>query len=800
MRHDEHSYDVVVVGGGLAGYCAAIAAARGGASTCLIQDRPVLGGNSSSEIRVTPHGAGRHHPYAAETGIVAEVLLAERAACHVEAMENAWTNSQWDLALYDLACRTPGLNLQLNSSCDDVILADGTHGHQLDPDDIHVDESRGYRLRPAINPARRIAAVSVTVLGAETRLTVRGSQFIDCTGDGLVAHLAGCEWRLGSEAQNEFGEVHAPSVANALTMGNSIQFLCRDVGWPVPYRAPPWAKRYDHADFFWGSGGRMPHNPRGGFWWLEIGVPYHVVHDNEDIRHELTAHTLGVWDWMKNRDAWMKEACATYVLDWIGQVPGKRESRRIMGQHLCNENELHMHQHFADEIAHGGWYLDLHTPGGLLAEHSEPMSAQGYGNTIERSKGHVGPYGIPLRSLISKDIDNLGMAGRNISCTKAALGSIRVMSTCAMLGQAIGTAAARAHASGKDLANHDDNDVRHVQQRLLREGVFLPHGEHHDDDDLIRSARLSASSSRLNPGVLSDRLSSERCTPAEQPQQEGLAQLLVVAADRLEQLELCLSCDWPSPRPAHLRLRRVASIWDYAGDAGELLAETTIMVPPGQHHWLPWQLALDLTSGGYLRLEMDPDPKARINWTFAEHMSPAQPAMYLLACGRRYIRQRKKNGSSLCCRLFPAQAVWEPEQIHEPSNRPYRHTSCWRAADDDACPSLSARWDRPQRIAQVEIQFAADLAGELSVAPPLSINPGIASAYRIQALIDGDWRDQLCITGNVQQQRIHQLPTAIDSQGLRVVIDQAEAAGIACLRAYATIGSYPDPWANVASD
>lgn len=367
MKHTTHTFDVVILGGGLAGWAAAVAAARNGARTALMQDRPVLGGNSSSEIRVTPHGAGRHHPYAAETGIIAEAILAERARCDVEPMENAWTNSQWDLALYDICQRTPNLTLFLNTTLTDVLLDDGTRGSTLDPQDQAVSTAKGYKERPALNPSRRIHAVEGRVANAETRVILEAKQFIDCTGDALWAHLAGCAWRWGSEAKPEFNEVHAPKVADAFTMGSSIQFYCHDAGKPVPFTPLPWAHQYDDPDFFWGSGGRQPYNPRGGFWWLEIGVPFDTIADNETIREALTKHTLGAWDWMKNKDAWMKEKCANYVLDWIGQVPGKRESRRVLGNYFINENELSVDQSFPDDIGHGGWFLDLHTPGGLLA-------------------------------------------------------------------------------------------------------------------------------------------------------------------------------------------------------------------------------------------------------------------------------------------------------------------------------------------------------------------------------------------------------------------------------------------------
>ena len=188
MRTVYESFQVVVCGGGLAGLCAAVAAARQGVTVALIHNRPVLGGNSSSEVGVTPHGAAAFHGYARETGILSELLIEERARNHAEIYENGWTNSVWDLVLYDLAVTMPGLTLHLNTDIRDVQMTD----------------------------VRTIAAVVAVVHNAETELVITGKTFIDCTGDGLVADAAGCIWRMGSEGREEFGEPDAPLTASAL--------------------------------------------------------------------------------------------------------------------------------------------------------------------------------------------------------------------------------------------------------------------------------------------------------------------------------------------------------------------------------------------------------------------------------------------------------------------------------------------------------------------------------------------------------------------------------------------------------
>lgn len=391
MNSISERYQVVVCGGGLAGFCAAVAAARMGIKTCIVQNRPVFGGNSSSEVRVTPHGAAAFHAYARETGILSELLIEERARNHELIFENGWTNSVWDLTMYDLAMQTPNLSFHVNT-------------------DITGVEMQG---------PRQIAAVVGRVQNAETELTIAGDIFLDCTGDGVVAHLAGCEWRMGTEAREEFNEPHAPLQASNDVMGNSIHFKTKNMGRPVPFKAPDWAVKFEDASYFYEQG-RYPKDERGGFWWLEIGVPWHTIHQAEDIRHELTRHALGVWDWMKNKDPKMMDRTAHYALDWIGQVPGKRESRRILGQYFMTEHDPINRTVFPDEVAFGGWFIDLHTPGGLLAGSSEPANAEGYDTHTEYAvKSYAGPYGIPLRILISKDVENLMLAGRNVSVTHA---------------------------------------------------------------------------------------------------------------------------------------------------------------------------------------------------------------------------------------------------------------------------------------------------------------------------------------------------------------------------------------------
>ncbi|HEY6738367.1 MAG TPA: FAD-dependent oxidoreductase, partial [Actinopolymorphaceae bacterium] len=722
MRELTTTYDVVVCGAGLAGICAAIAAARQGARTVLIGDRPVLGGNSSSEIRVIPRGAAVYHAYARETGIVSELLIEERARNHEELFENGWTNSVWDLVLYDAVMRTDGLDLHLDTSIVDV-------------------ETDG----------RRIEAARGRVANAETEITFRGTIFVDCTGDGVVADLAGCEWRMGTESRAEFDEPHAPLEATDDTMGSSIHFKTKDVGRPVRFEPPAWAVSYDDASFFY-EGGRFPHTLKGGYWWIEIGVPWHTIHDNERIRHELLRHALGIWDWIKNKDPKLKSQAATYALDWIGQVPGKRESRRIMGLHLLTEHDLFRSrpdEAFPDEVAYGGWNIDLHTPGGLLAPTSEPTAAEGYVQTGAAAvAAYVGPLGLPLRSFIARDADNLMMAGRNVSATHVGLGSIRVQATTALMGQAVGTAAAQALHRGRPLATIPTDEIEELQQTLLRDGCFLPNVVHDDPLDLARSARVTASSNAVLVGVgpqsrgvdgglvFGDALDDPTEDVLTRRRGQWIAAEVRDGRYRLDTLELCLTNDAEETQSLEVALVEPDHIWDYRTEPGEPVTRATLHVPPGGPRWVAWPVGLDgpareaLPGTGHRFLRVDLGANPHVRWHRAGAVEPGQVSAFEMAEGRmrRYLR-----GATMSFRVTPPQAVYGPGNVISGESRPHRATNLWRS--DPRRPLsqwLELSWEEPRRISDVELTFAGNLLRDYEVYPPHYRDPQCVRDYRIQ--------------------------------------------------------------------
>ncbi len=452
MTHHELQTDFVVVGGGLAGVCAAIAAARNGVKVVLLQDRSVLGGNASSEIKMHVVGADVHgrRPGARESGLIEELRLEDAAR------NPHRSYSQWDLLLYEKVNAEPNLTLFLDTDCTGCSVATLPFG------------------------ARRIDSVEAVRQSTEETFTIRARLFADCSGDGRLALEAGADFTVGREAKSAYGESLALETADRQTLGSSILFTARRHDTPQPFRAPSWVRRFQKHEFKY----RPFDGYDYGYWWAEWGGQLDTIKDNPAIRHELLRIALGIWDYVKNSGD--HPGAANWALDWVGALPGKRESRRFLGPHMLTQPDLESGRIFDDTVAYGGWPLDLHPPSGIDAIDEWPCS--------HTHLKHL--YGIPLRSLYSRKIGNLFLAGRNISATHVALASTRVMATCAVLGQAIGTAAALAAiADAPSISAHFSAEkISDLQQRLLRDDAFLPSLRNSDPADLARAARIVASS------------------------------------------------------------------------------------------------------------------------------------------------------------------------------------------------------------------------------------------------------------------------------------------------------------------
>lgn len=408
--------DFCVVGGGMAGVCAAVAAARHGAKTVLMQDRPMLGGNASSEIRMWICGAvGKNMK---ETGILEELQL-ENLRYNPSLQYNLW-----DHMLIHFVQKQENLTLLLNCACHDVEM-DGS----------------------------RIQSVTGWQLTTQKKITVSAKYFADCSGDSVL-RVSGAEFRRGREARAEFDESHAPEVADDKTMGNSVLLQTKYTGTHRPFEAPPWAHVFEEKGF------HRALNPRDNFWWIETGGEQDTIADAEEIRDDLLKIVYGVWSLVKNSP---KGIGRDYELEWVGVLPGKRENIRYVGDHILTQNDVEKQGRFDDIAAYGGWSMDDHNPAAFYFKgaptifHPAPC-----------------PYGIPFRCLYSKNIDNLYFAGRNISCTHMAMSSTRVMGTCAVEGQAVGTAAAIGVRDGLDPRGVYEEKIAELQNTLMDDDAYLP--------------------------------------------------------------------------------------------------------------------------------------------------------------------------------------------------------------------------------------------------------------------------------------------------------------------------------------
>ena len=461
----QKQYDVVVVGGGMSGLCAAIAAARQGAKTVIVQDRSVFGGNASSEMRMHISGASCHwgKKDAAETGILMELQLENKY------LNDSYNYSIWDGVLWHAAKSTQNLDIFLN-----------TVMHAVDSDGTQIRSIQCYQ--------------STT----EERLEIMGRVYIDATGNGTLGYMAGAEYKIGREGRAEYLEKDAPDEPDGETMGNTIYFVAEDRGHPVKFVKPAWAHTFDESDFKHRYHGDIVvyHNAddvvvlgpdddyethsdelvekydvKSGYWWIELGGDWDdIIKQSEDIRYELYRTVYGVWDHIKNGG---DHGAENYELVWVGNMGGMRESRRLMGAYVLKEQDILANTVFEDAVAYGGWPMDEHTAAGFWAKGEIPSKVRSF----------PGLYSIPYGCYCSKNIRNLMMAGRNISASKLAMGSTRVMGTCAVGGEAVGVAAAQAALLNMTPLQYGRERMKELQQKLLKCDLYVMGQKNEDPDD-----------------------------------------------------------------------------------------------------------------------------------------------------------------------------------------------------------------------------------------------------------------------------------------------------------------------------
>jgi hypothetical protein len=737
MRDETVESDITVIGGGLAGVCAAIAAARNGRSVALINNRPVLGGNSSSEVRVWVVGATAHgfSHFAREGGIMGELFVENQ-------YRNKWGNPYlWDALLYEKVLAEPGIRLFLNT-------------------DVREVDAEGS------DSGRRIRSVTGWTMGSERRIAFRSPVFIDASGDGLPGYLAGAEFRIGREARSEFDESWAPELADDVTLGSTLLFYTKDEGHPVRFEPPAFALDIAKTT--------IPQNRiiRAGdngcaYWWIETGGEHDIVHDNEQIRDELWAVIYGIWDHIKNSGEFDAD---TMTLEWVGSLPGKREYRRFVGEYTLTQNDILSQRELPDQVAFGGWSIDLHPPGGMYA--TEGGAKQRFAE---------GVYPIPYRSLYSRNVGNLLMAGRNISASHVAFGSTRVMATCATIGQAAGTAAALAVAGGVDPR---EVAVDRLQQRLLADDGSLVGIRHDDPDDLTRHAAVTASSTL------------EHFESAEGPRRWTLdADIAVLLPAGGSAPGLALKADVGAATELTYRTSRPDRPQNYVPGA-TTVAAGSLALRAGDDQVIAVPLELGEHRDGNLFVEVRANPAIAVH--VAQNRMPGTLSFTRRPLGPAEERPQQLRewgdqpflGTGFWSRIDAGRA-FAAENVRDGYLRPFGGPHFWssRPLADDPTPWLRFDWTSRVTVRRVELIFDDDVNEDLvnlhHHVTEAEAMPTLVRDYELHSQLDGHWTVVAAEHGNRRRRVVHDFPAPVALDALRLTIlatNGSETAHVVAVR------------------
>ncbi len=749
LRSVSHTCDLAVIGGGLSGVCCAITAARAGVKVVLLQDRPVLGGNASSEVRLWILGAtshmGNNNRWAREGGVIDEILV-----------ENMHRNPEGnplilDAVLLEFVLNEPNITLLLNTA-------------------VHDLEKAG---NDTIKSVRAFCSQNSTCYEISAPL------FCDAGGDGIVGFLAGAAFRIGAESRDEFGEKFAPPVATTELLGHSMYFYSKDTGRPVKFTAPSFAlsditqiPRW--RDFKAGQDGCR-------LWWLEWGGSIDTIHDSEVIKMELWKVAYGVWDHIKNSGQFPE--AETLTLEWVGTVPGKRESRRFEGDLILTQQDVVEQRVHPDAVSFGGWAIDLHPVEGVY-------SAQA-GCTQWHAKG---VYQIPWRTMYSRNISNLMLAGRIISASHVAFGSTRVMATCAHGGQATGLAAALCLRDGilpRDLT--EPARMQELQRRLLRTGQFIPGVAHEDHDDLARSAKITTTSEL----ALSELVPSGETLPLV----ESWAMMLPAPSGSVPAISFTVDVMAATTLRAELRISEKPD--NHTPDV--VLKSLEIPLAPGLQQSVRLEFATDLDATQYAFVCLLKNDNVAVhlsdqrltgvlalcqagNKAVAKSNTQSPPPDIGIDTFEFWTPKRRPAGKNFALRCEPPLRAFSATNLTNGINRPTRATNAWVADFSHEQAVVRLTWDSPQTIAVIEIDFDSDFDHPMEsvlmghperdmpfcvsnvrvTCSPLGESAGTSGQSSVTTLTNKATRTVAEILGNHQTRRVISLETPVTTDCLEL--------------------------------
>ncbi len=669
LKRDRLTCDFSVIGGGLSGVCAAITAARAGLKVVLIQDRPVLGGNASSEVRLWVLGAtshmGNNNRWAREGGVIDELLV-----------ENLYRNPEGnplilDTLLLEKVITEPNITLLLNTAV-----------HGLEKADLDT-----------------IKSVSAFCPQNATAYDISAPLFCDASGDGIVGFLAGAAFRIGAESQSEFGENFAPAETNSERLGHTIYFYSKDTGLPVKYTPPSFALKDITKIPRWRDIKAGDFGCR--FWWLEWGGKLDTIHDSEHIKWELWKVVYGVWNHIKNSGQFPQ--AATHTLEWVGTIPGKRESRRFEGDFMLTQPDIVEQRRHADAVSFGGWAIDLHPSEGIYSD--QP------GCTQWHSKG---VYQIPYRALYSRNITNLFLAGRLISASHIAFASTRVMATCAHHGQAVGMAAAlcvRERVRPREVLSA--SRMAELQRKLLRSGQFIPGVGLTDPADLARTATITASSelhlARLEAGA------------GRLPLADSWGMMLPMQAGAVPLVEFTMDVSFATTLRAELRISSKPD--NHTPDV--TLSELAVNLVPGRAQAVPLTFNAKLAAPCYAFVCLLKNESVSVhlstqritgvlavchngNKSVAKSATQTPPPDSGIDTFEFWTPKRRPAGHNFALRIDPPLTCFGTGNLKNGFARPTNQANAWVADFADKQPVLRLSWARPQTISLLELCFDTD--------------------------------------------------------------------------------------------
>ncbi len=731
LKTEKITTDFAIVGGGLSGVCAAIAAARSGVKVTLVQDRPVLGGNASSEVRLWVLGAtshmGNNNRWSREGGIIDEILV-----------ENVYKNKEgnpviFDTIILDKVRKEPNIRLLLNTAVYRI-----EKSEQDEIKSIHGFCSQNY-----------------------TFYDIEAPIFCDASGDGIVAYQAGVSYRMGAETKEEFEELFAPDHGEyGELLGHSIYFYSKDTGKPVKFEAPSYALKDITKIPRYGN--IQTHESGCKFWWLEYGGRLDTIHDTEEIKWELWSVVYGVWDHIKNSGKFPDAENLT--LEWVGVIPGKRESRRFLGHYTLVQQDIIEQRPHDDTISFGGWAIDLHPADGVYSKTS--------GCIQYHSKG---VYEIPYGSHVSKEIKNLLYAGRCISASHVAHGSSRVMATSAFGGQAVGFAAAQCIK--KNLLPADilqPSEMKDLQQTINLAGQSIPRVPINQNQNLASKAKLITSSNlHLNQIPFDGNWYSLDFSAAQM--------LPLVANEQYTfEIEVESACD----TVLDVELRYSSKSKNYTPDC---TADTkSVALTKGiQKISVKFDKGVPANQYGFITFLKNENIKIKtsnyrctgvlsvfnkFNYDVNNNGKQEPPANSGIETFEFWCPERRPGGFNIAMSISPAIQSFEAENLLNGFIRPTNEANAWIASTDDCTPSIKFEWNTPQIIENITLYFDTDYDHALEsvqMGHPESVMPFCIREYKIY-----DDKGNIIYSTESNYQTINKIKFAdkVNTQSLSIVL------------------------------